>query len=115
MSRNTRRITWVKAARRGFEAFPQSARDILLDALTVVADGGMPRIAKPLRALGPGVLELALAHRGEAYRVVYALQIGADIWVVHPFQKKSKTESKTPKTEIDLIRERVRRLKEITT
>ena len=115
MSRVTRRITWIKAARRDFEAVPHGARDILLDALTIVADGGMPRIAKPLRTLGPGVLELALAHRGEAYRVVYALQIGSDVWVVHVFQKKSTIGIKTPKAEIDLVRARIRRLKEIAT
>jgi phage-related protein len=40
------------------------ARDHLLDALTAVAEGGHPYIAKPLAGLGPGVLELALRHRG---------------------------------------------------
>jgi predicted XRE-type DNA-binding protein len=37
-------------------------------------------------------------------------QIGDDIWVVHAFQKKSKTGIKTPKQEIDLIRDRLKRL-----
>jgi phage-related protein len=50
------------------------------------------------------VLELALRHRGDAFRVVYAVQLGADVWVIHAFQKKSKTGIKTPKAEIDLIR-----------
>lgn len=44
--------------------------------------------------------------------MVYALQIGADIWVIHTFQKKSKSGIKTPKQEIDLVRERLKRLKE---
>ena len=61
----------------------------------------------------PGVLELALRHRGDAYRVVYALQIGADVWVLHAFQKKSKSGIKTPKAEVDLIHERLKRLKEM--
>ena len=81
-------------------------------ALTVIAEGGHPDIAKPLTRLGSGVLELALKHRGDAYRVVDALQIGAHIWVVHAFQKKSKSGIATPKAEIDLIRERLKRLKE---
>ncbi len=54
-----------------------------------------------------------MRHRGEAYRVVYALQIGAAIWVVHAFQKKSKTGIASPKAEIGLIRERLKRLKEL--
>ena len=112
MTRNTRPIYWIKAARRDFEEFPQGARDDLLDALTAVAEGGFPTIAKPLTGLGSGVMELALRHRGDAFRVVYTLQIGADIWMVHAFQKKSKSGIATPKQEIDLIRQRLKRLKE---
>jgi phage-related protein len=111
--KNTRPIRWMKAARKDFEDFPQGARDDLLDALTAVADGGHPSIAKPLTGLGSGVMELALRHRGDAFRVVYALQIGADVWVVHAFQKKSKSGSATPRQEIDLVRERLTRLREI--
>jgi phage-related protein len=82
-------------------------------ALTIVAEGGHPDIAKPLTGFGSGVLELALKHRGDAFRVVvYALQMGDDIWIVHAFQKKSKSGISTPKAEIDLIRERIKRLKE---
>jgi phage-related protein len=44
--------------------------------------------------------------------MIYAVKIGADIWVIHVFQKKSKTGIKTPHAEVDLIRERLRRLKE---
>ncbi|HEY3720376.1 MAG TPA: type II toxin-antitoxin system RelE/ParE family toxin, partial [Roseiarcus sp.] len=50
-------------------------------------------------------LGLALRHRGEAFRVVYAVQIGAEIWVVHAFQKKAKSGIATPKAEVDLIRD----------
>lgn len=52
-------------------------------------------------------------ERSDAYRVVYAVQIGEAIWVVHAFQKKSKTGLKTPKAEIDVIRTRLKRLKEM--
>ena len=44
---------------------------------------------------------------------VYALQIDDDIWVVHAFQKKSKSGIKTPKQDIDLIHERLKRLREV--
>lgn len=84
----------------------------MLDALTVIAEGGRPGIAKPLTGFGSGVMELALRHRGDAYRVIYALQIASEIWVLHAFRKKSKTGIKTPKPEIDLVRERLKRFKE---
>jgi len=68
-------------------------------------------IAKPLLGFGPGVVEIALRHRGDAFRVVYALQLGPDLIVVHAFQKKSKRGVETPKAELDLVRERLRRLR----
>jgi len=59
------------------------------------------------------VLEIALLYRGDAFRVVYAVQLADEIFVLHAFQKKSKHGIKTPKHEIDLVRDRLRRLKEI--
>lgn len=73
----------------------------------------MADISKPLKGLGAGVFEVALAWKGDAFRTVYAVLIGEDIWVVHAFQKKSRTGVKTPKPEIDLIKQRLKRLKEM--
>jgi phage-related protein len=70
MVRDTRDISWVKAARNDFEDFPAGARDVMLDALTAVAEGRFPTIAKPLAGLGSGVVELASRHRGDAFRLV---------------------------------------------
>ena len=113
MIRRTRPISWIKAARREFDAFPESAQSICLAALTIAAEGGKADLAKPMTGLGSGVFEIALRHRGNAFRVVYAVQIGDDLWVVHAFQKKSTQGIKTPKHEIDLIRDRLKQLKEI--
>jgi phage-related protein len=66
-----------------------------------------------MRGLGSGVFEIALPFRGDAFRVVYAVQLGEDIWVVHVFQKKSTRGIKTPKAEIDLLNDRLKRLKEM--
>ncbi len=112
MVRNTRPISWIRAARKAFEAFPQAAQVEAAQALTVIAEGGMPDVAKPLKGLGAGVTELALRHRGDAFRVVFAIQLGADVWVVHAFQKKAKSGIATPQAEIDVVRERLRRIKE---
>jgi phage-related protein len=64
-------------------------------------------------AWGAGVFELALQFKGDAFRVVYVLQLADEIWVVHAFQKKSTQGIKTPKREIDLIKDRLKRLKEM--
>jgi phage-related protein len=86
---------------------------VCLTALTIAAEGGKADIAKPLQGVGSGVLEIALPFKGDAFRVVYALLLGPDIWVIHAFQKKSTTGIKTPKREIDLVKDRLKRLKEI--
>lgn len=110
--RNTRQISWLKAALRDFEDFPEEMQNDMLDALTVAAEGGKSDKAKPFKDVDGGVFEIALRRRGDAFRTLYAIKIGADIWVIHAFQKKSKSGIKTPQREIDLIRERVKRLKE---
>jgi phage-related protein len=81
-------------------------------ALTVAAEGGKSDNAKPFKGVGSGVFEIAVRHRGDAFRAIYAVQIGVDLWVLHAFQKKSKSGIKTPQFEVDLIRERIKRLKE---
>lgn len=106
-----RRIHWLKGARRDFEAFPSRTQVKAREALDLVAAGGKPDLAKPMQGLGSGVWELAIRDRGDAYRVVYVLQVGEELWVIHAFQKKSKSGIATPKAEVDLIRERIRRLK----
>ena len=111
--RQTRPISWIKAARKDFEKFPVAAQTICLTALTIAAEGGKADIAKPLQGFGSAVFEIALPHRGDAFRVVYAVQLGDDLWVIHAFQKKSTQGIKTPKHEIDLIEDRLKRLKEI--
>ena len=59
------------------------------------------------------MFEIALPFHGDAFRVVYAVQFGEDIWVVHAFQKKPTRGPKTPKPEIDLVKDRLKRLKEM--
>jgi len=112
-SGKTRPVSWIKRALKEFEAFPQGAKLICLAALTIAAEGGKADIAKPMRGLGPGVFEISLAFKGNAFRVIYAVQLGDEVWVIHAFQKKSTRGIKTPQREIDLIRDRLKRLKEM--
>ena len=111
--RKTRPVSWRKAGLREFETFPEGARSIRLAALTIAAEGGKSDIAKPLQGMGSGVFEIALPFKSDAYRVVYAVRIGDDIWVVHAFQKKSTKGIRTPKHEVDLIKDRLKKLKEM--
>jgi phage-related protein len=111
--RKTKPVSWIKAALKDFQEFPEGAKSILPGALTIAAEGGKADITKPLHGFGSGVLEIALAYRGDAFRVVNAVQVADEIWVIHAFQKKSTQGIKTPKHEIDLVRDRLKRLKEV--
>lgn len=101
-----------EAALRDFGTFPEPVQRQMIAALRMAAGGEKAETAKPMKGLGPGIFEIALRHRGNAYRTVYALQMDEDVWVLHAFQKKSRSGIKTPKHDIDLIRDRIRRVKE---
>jgi phage-related protein len=58
------------------------------------------------------VFEIAIQSRGDAFRAIYAVRIDDDVWVIHAFQKKSKSGIKTPQREIGVISDRLKRLRE---
>lgn len=113
MIRRTRAVSWIKAALKDFESFPEGARSRCLTALTIAAEGGKADIVKPMKGMGSGVFEIALPSRGDAFRVIYVVQIAEEIWVVHAFKKKSTQGIKTSRQDVDLIKDRLKRLKEI--
>src|SRR5258708_2106685 len=109
--RNSRKISWIRR-RRDFEQFPKDIQSNMLDPLTVAAEGGKSEKAKPFQGVDGGVFEIALRYRGAAFRGLYAVKIDVDVWVIHVFQKKSKSGIKTPRMEVDLVHDRLKRLKE---
>jgi len=107
-----RPISWLKGAKKDFETFPKEAQRDALSALSIAARGGKADVAKPFKGVDGGVFEIALRIRGEAYCVIYAVQIGDAVWVIHAFHKKSKTGIKTPQSDVNIIRDRMKRLRE---
>ncbi len=107
-----RNISWVKAAKREFQKFPKQVQLQMGRALHIAALGQKADIAKPMKGLGAGVLEVRVAYKTNAYRTMYAVKLGNDVYVVHAFQKRSNTGIKTPQKEIDVIKSRLKGLKE---
>ena len=68
-TRKTRPVSWIKAALKEFESFPLEAQSTFVTALTIAAEDGEADIAKPMHGLDSGVFEIALAFRGDAFRV----------------------------------------------
>lgn len=110
-TRLTRPISWVAAAKKRFDDFPLEAQDRIADALTAAAEGSKDDSAKPMKGMGSGVFEIALKYEGDAYRTIYVVPLGEEVWVIHAFQKKSTKGIKTPRHEIKLIKNRLTRLK----
>lgn len=107
-----RSVSWVRAALKDLGAFPAVVQEHVVTALQFAAHGEKADSAKPINGMDSGIYGIALRHRGNAYRVVYTVLLDEDVWVVHVFQKKSKSGIKTPKQDIDLIRERMKRLQD---
>jgi phage-related protein len=108
-----RPVVWLGSSRRNIQAFPPDARRIIGGELQLMQYGGMPKDAKPFKGIGSGAVEIAIRHRGEAYRAVVVLQLGRYIYVLHAFQKKSTKGITTPKHEVDLIKQRYREAKKL--
>jgi phage-related protein len=78
-------------------------------ALYVAQRGGKHRDAKVLSGFGgAGVVEVVTDYRGDAFRAVYTVQFADGVYVLHAFQKKSKTGRATPQADLDLIRLRLK-------
>ncbi len=69
MTPKTRPVSWIRAALKEFETFPEGARSICLAALTIAAEGGKADIAKPMQGIGSGVFEITLPFKSDAFRV----------------------------------------------
>ena len=83
-------------------------------ALYVAQLGGKHHDAKSLSGFGgAGVVEVVKDHRGDTFRGVYTVRYADTVYVLHVFQKKSKTGRETPRRDIELIRRRLRDAEQI--
>ena len=104
-----RDLVWVGSSLRDYRDFPEAVKDDMGYALFRAQQGKEHPSTKALKGFGGrGVLELVAAHDGNAYRAVYTVRFETALYVLHAFQKKSKTAAATPKKEIELIKKRLR-------
>jgi phage-related protein len=106
-------LRWVGRSREDLREFPDEVRRNIGYALQFAQSGTKHPSAKPLKGFGgAGVVEIVEDHAGNAYRAVYTVRFSQAVYVLHVFQKKSKSGIKTPPKEIELIRNRLRRAEE---
>lgn len=103
-------LFWIGSSRDDLRGFPEDVKDAFGYALYLAQTGRKDLHAKPLSGFGSaGVLEVVEDHAGDTYRTVYSVRFDKVVYVLHAFQKKSKTGVATPKKELDLVRERLKR------
>jgi phage-related protein len=98
-------MDWFEPAR--IRGMPKQVRRDIGQALYAAQQGTTDPAAKPLRGFGGArVMEIVERYRTGAYRAVYTVHFENAVYVLHVFQKKSKSGIATPKHEIELIRRR---------
>jgi phage-related protein len=106
---NPKPCFFVGSSRKDLSALPAKVRVSIGHAIYEAQCGGEAPSAKALRGFGGrGVLEVVEDFDGDTYRAVYTVRFVGAIYVLHVFQKKSKRGIATPKTEIELIKTRLR-------
>lgn len=103
-------LRWLGSSREDLKGFPDEAQDRIGYGLFEAQLGHFPHYAKSLKGLS-GVCEIVCDFDKNTYRAVYATKLGDHIYILHVFQKKSTIGIKTPKHEIDLIKDRLQTAK----
>jgi phage-related protein len=101
-------ITWMGSSRKDLTAMPVAVKKDFGGALHGVQDGRTSEGAKPLKGKAQGALQLSEDHDGETYRAVYTAELGEAVYVLHCFQKKSKSGIATSQADVDLIGRRLK-------
>ena len=102
-------VAWIGSSYKDFREFPDSVQDSMGYALYQAQIGLKHGSAKPLKGFGgAGVLEIVADHVGDTFRAVYTVKFVTAIYVLHAFQKKSKSGIKTTTEDMELIQRRLK-------
>lgn len=105
---------WVGSSRKDLGAFPNPVQRMIGYVLFVAQQGGKHRDAKVMSGFGgAGVLEIVEDFRGDTFRAVYTLKFAGTVYVLHAFQKKSKSGIATSRRDVELIKRRLREAEQI--
>lgn len=105
-------VEFVGSSRDDLRGFPLEVRSEIGHAIFAAQIGGKHPSAKPWKGLGSGAFEIVSDDNGDTYRAVYSVDFKIVVYVLHAFQKKSKSGIATPKFEIDRIKRRLKTARE---
>lgn len=114
MKKAIKPLYWLGSSLKNLKEMPEEVQNMFGHALYLAQLGEKHRAAKPLKGFtGSGVLEVVEDCEGSTFRAVYTVKIGEVVYVLHVFQKKSKSGIATPKQDIDLIESRLKQAMEM--
>lgn len=106
--KKVKELGWVASSKKDLMGFPFNVRKEMGHALYIAQQGGKHKNAKPLKGFGGAtVLEVVQNDGNGTYRTMYTVQFAQVVYVLHVFQKKSKTGIKTSKQDMDLVEKRL--------
>ncbi len=105
-------IIWIGSSLKDLKEFPNEVQREIGYGLYQAQMNKKYHKTKPLKGFN-GVMEIVSEYDKDTYRGIYAYKFGENIYVLHAFKKKSKKGIKTPKEEIEVIRQRLKRAKEL--
>jgi phage-related protein len=105
-------VIWIGASKKELLEFPEEVIDEVGYILYRVQNNQNHPNIKALKGFN-GVFEIVSDYQTDTYRTVYAIKLSNAIFILHAFQKKSKSGIKTPKQNVNLIKERLKKAQEI--
>lgn len=102
-------VIWIGSSLRDLRDFPAEVQKDVGDVLQQIQRGLRPKSVKTLSGFGgASVLEIREDHNTDTYRTVYTVRFAERIYVLHAFQKKSHHGVQTAKSDVELIKVRIR-------
>jgi phage-related protein len=109
MAESEKPLAWIGSSKKDLMALPINVRKFFGHALEFAQHGDQHEAAKVLKGFGgAGVLEVVENNTGGTYRAVYTVRFKEAVFILHCFQKKSKSGIATPKHDIEIIRARLK-------
>jgi phage-related protein len=112
--RKPKPVVWMGSSKEDLKGFPDDVQGEFGHALWVAQEGDKYVSAKPLKGFGgASVLEIVEDYDGDTYRAVYTVRFAEAVFVLHCYQKKSRRGAETPKSDVELIKRRLKAAEEL--
>jgi phage-related protein len=108
---SVKELIWLGSSLDDLKSFPADVQDEIGYALHYAQMGSTYSSVKIFKGHGSGVYEIVSNYNTDAYRAIYVVNLDECLYVLHAFQKKSKSGIKTPKTDLNVMETRLKQLK----